>query len=128
MFISKIQKCNISSAFSRFNFWSKSEVVAFNVCISFIVNYVIQDCSLLQTMDYLKSIQYSCNNISRLILEIVQIYTRKLELNRITKILNNFQVIASFRKIKFPWQLKNMHTFHKLLTHFWGYPVTGYIS
>ena len=34
--------------------------------------------------------------------EIVQIYTRKLELNRITHIFCSFQVMASFSQISFP--------------------------
>ena len=34
--------------------------------------------------------------------EIVQIHTRKLVLNRITNILNSFQVIVSLSQIMFP--------------------------
>ena len=50
--------------------------------------------------------------------EIVQIHTRKLVLNRITNILNSFQVIVSLSQIMFPWQRKNMYTFQKFHGHF----------
>ena len=50
--------------------------------------------------------------------EIVQIHTRKLVSNRITNILNSFQVIVSFSQIMFPRQQNNMYTFKKLYGHF----------
>ena len=58
----------------------------------------------------------------------VQTHTWKVVFYRITNIFHNFKVIVSFSQNTFPWQSKNMHTFHKLLIHFWEYPVMGYIS